>query len=194
MAQFIAINPDVEVSGDTVLAFMNSMERGKETRREILKNHGIEPNSKLWYRQQVWLDAYREVSDSLGQMNLFLIGKAVIKNASFPPMRNLEEALHSINIAYHMNHRLNGKVMFDPASGTLTDGIGHYNLAEYDSKERKAVIVCTSPYPSKFDEGIITQLIRKFKPADSVSQQVVLDEEKETRTKGGDSCTFLIRW
>lgn len=194
MTQFMAINPGVEVSGSTVLSFMNSMEQGRETRKKILKNHGIDPDPKVWYKQQAWLNAYKEVYDSLGQMNLFLIGKAVIKNAEFPPMKNLEEALHSINIAYHMNHRLNGKIMFNPEDGSFTPGIGHYKLEQYDAKQRKAVVVCRNPYPSKFDEGILTQLARTFKPQDSVSQKITLDETRETRRNGGSSCTFLIQW
>ena len=61
MTQFMAINPGVEVSGSTVLSFMNSMEQGRETRKKILKNHGIDPDPKVWYKQQAWLNAYKEV-------------------------------------------------------------------------------------------------------------------------------------
>lgn len=194
MAEFIAIDPRVQVNGETVLAFTNSMEKGKETRQAILKKHGIDPKPQSWYKQQAWLDAFKEVKDSLGEMNLFLIGKAIIDSANFPPINNLEEALRSLDVAYHMNHRLDNELMFDPGTGKMTEGIGHYNLTEYDDKGRKATFVCDNPYPSKFDEGIITQLLRRFKPADSVKQDITLDMTKETRVNGGDSCTYNISW
>ena len=194
MAEFVAINRDVEVNGETVLAFTNSMEKGQETREAILKKHGIEPKPQVWYKQQAWLDAFKEAGKSLGDMNLFLIGKAIIDNANFPPIDNLEQALRSLDVAYHMNHRLGGQVMFNPATGDMMEGIGHYNLVEYDSKARKATFVCDNPYPSKFDEGIITQLVRRFKPNDSVKQEITLDTTKESRISGGDSCTYHITW
>lgn len=194
MAQYIAFNENVEVNGETVLSFVNSMDRGKETRLSILEKHGISPVPGTWVKQQKWLDAFKEIGRSLGDMNLFLIGKAIIENAKFPPIKNLEEGLGSIDVAYHMNHRLAGKVMFNPANGEMVEGIGHYSLVEFNGSQRKAVMVCTNPYPSKFDEGIITQIVRKFKPADSIQQVIALDSSKESRLKGADSCTYNISW
>ena len=127
-------------------------------------------------------------------MNLLLIGSVIIENADFPPMHNLKEALLSLNIAYHMNHRLNGELMFNPNTGEMLEGIGHYQLVSFDEKTRKAVMNCKNPYPSKFDEGALTDLVRRFKPADSLRHEVKLDITKERRAQGADSCTFLISW
>lgn len=194
MAQFKALRPDVWVAGDTVQAFVNSMPTGMDTRKSILMNHGIDADPNKWYLQQSWLDAYKEVAESLGDMNLFLMGKAVISNAIFPPINNLEEGLKLLDVAYHMNHKLQGKVMFDTQSGEMQEGIGNYKLTSYDSAERLATMVCNNPYPSKFDEGIITQLVRTFRPNDSYRQSVSLNYEKPTRRDGGESCEFLIQW
>lgn len=194
MAEFVAISENVEVSGDSILAFINSMERGKDTRSEILKNHGIDPEGTTWYSQLKWLEAFKEVSYTLGEMNLFLIGKSIVNNSNFPPVCDLEEALNTLDVAYHMNHRINGKVMFDPISKSKLKGIGNYKLLAYDATARKATFKCTNPYPSKFDEGIIAQLVRKFRPSDSIKQTVELDLSKDSRIKGGDSCTYLISW
>ncbi len=193
MAQFIAQNSNVEVNKQTVLSIVNSMEKSKDVRLDILIRNGINPEEKEWFNQQKWLNAFKDISDKLGQMNLFLIGKAIIDNAQFPPINNLEEGLRSIDVAYHMNHRINGKPMFDPTNGKMTEGIGHYKLTEYNEKNRMAVMVCNNPYPSKFDEGIIVQVVRKFKPMGS-RESVTLDITKETRTQGGESCTFIIKW
>ena len=193
MAQFIAINKDVEVNKQTVLSIVNSMEKSKDVRLNILLKNGINPEEKEWFNQQKWLDAFKNISDKLGDMNLFLIGKAIIENAQFPPINTLQEGLGSIDIAYHMNHRINDEVMFNPSTGKMADGIGHYKLASYSEKDRKAVMVCNNPYPSKFDEGIITQVVRKFKPNNS-REKITLDVSKETRIKGANSCTFNIEW
>lgn len=194
MAQFIAFNPNVEVDGGTVLSFVNSMKTGQEKRQNILSRHGIFAEAGSWFNQQKWLDAFKEVATSVGDLNLFLIGTAIIDNAQFPPISNLEEGLRLLNVAYHMNHRLNGEIMFNPQTGVILEGIGHYSLVEFDAKGRKAVMVCNNPYPSKFDEGIITQLVKRFKPADSTFQLVKLDITKETRAKGAESCTYLVSW
>ena len=193
MAQFVAINENVEVNRQTVLSIVNSMEKNKDNRLEILLQNGINPEEKEWFNQQKWLNAFKTISDKLGEMNLFLIGKAIIDNAKFPPIKNLEEGLNSIDVAYHMNHRINGKVMFDPVTGKMLEGIGHYKLIEFNEKERKAIMVCDNPYPSKFDEGIITQIVRKFKPTGS-RELIKLDTSKGSRKSGGDSCTFIITW
>lgn len=193
MSQFVALNKDVEVNKRTILSVVNSMEHGKENRISILENNGINLESKEWFNQQDWLNAFKDISDKLGDMNLFLIGKAIIKNAEFPPVKDLEEGLKSINIAYHLNHRLNGKVMLDKVTGKTVDGIGEYRLKEFHSDKRTAVMVCTNPYPSKFDEGIIMQVVRTYKPKGSV-EKVQLDQTKETRMNGGKSCTYIINW
>jgi hypothetical protein len=193
MAQFIAFNKNVEVNRQTVMSIVNSMDEGRERRMQILQSNNIDPDSKEWFMQQGWLNAFRVIAESLGEMNLFMIGKAIIDHAQFPPIRNLEEGLKSIDIAYHMNHRLDGQVMFDMETGEMTDGIGHYTLASFDAKEEKAIMVCNNPYPSKFDEGIITQVVRKFKPP-GTRAEVNLDLSKGSRTMNGDSCTYIITW
>ena len=193
MAQFVAINNKVEVNRQTVLSIVNSMDKSKDVRLDILLKNGINPDESEWFNQQKWLNAFRDISVSLGEMNLFLIGKAIVTNAKFPPIKDLEEGLRSINIAYHMNHRVNGKIMFDSATGEITEGIGDYQLIEFDEKVKRAVMKCSNPYPSKFDEGIIVQVVRRFKSSGSI-ENIRLDLSKESRIRGGNSCTFSISW
>lgn len=193
MAQFIALNNKVEVNKQTVLSIVNSMEKSKDVRINILKENGINTDEKEWFNQQDWLNAFKDIANKLGEMNLFLIGKAIIDNAKFPPINNLEEGLRSIDIAYHMNHRLDDKPMFNPSTGAITEGIGHYKLTKFDDKNKTAVMLCNNPYPSKFDEGILTQVVRKFKPTGS-REKIELDTTKDNRKEGKNSCTFNIKW
>lgn len=195
MAQFQAITNHVKVNRQTVASVVEAQSSGKEFRMNALKTVGIdlENDPSEWLEHQSWLDAFRIINEEQGGMNVFMIGKAVVDHAEFPPMNNLEEALRSIDIAYHMNHQLNGKKMFDGSNGSMLEGIGHYNLAEFDAAAKRAVMVCDNPYPSRFDEGIITQVVRRFKPIGS-RESVSLDQSKESRLKGGNSCTYVITW
>ncbi|MFC2103961.1 hypothetical protein ACFLS4_01250 [Bacteroidota bacterium] len=193
MAQFEAINKDVEVNKQTVMSVVEAMDHGKNERLNILLKNGINLDKEEWFNQQKWLDAFKDIAISLGDMNLFMIGKAIIDNAKFPPIKDLEEGLRVIDVAYHMNHRLDGEVMFDGATGKMIEGIGHYSLTEFNPIDKIAFMVCDNPYPSKFDEGIITQIVRKFKPS-GARDKVSLDLSKECRLKGGNSCTYKIIW
>jgi hypothetical protein len=181
MAQFIAFDPNVEVNGQTILSVVKAISIGQDSRLAVLKKQGITPEEGKWYKQQAWLDAFKEISNELGEKTLFVIGKAIPENAIFPPqIDNLQKALAAIDVAYHMNHR-NGK-------------IGNYTLKQYDEKKREAVMVCNNPYPSEFDRGIISTMLRRFKPKDSIKYDVLVDLSAESRVKGDESCTYLVQW
>lgn len=189
MTKFLASNPMVQVHLNGINAIVNSMENGKDTRLEILKNNNIDiNNSDNWFFQQDVLNAFKDIATRLGNMNLFVIGKAIIDNVKFPLIENLEKGLSSIDIAYHLTHRLDGKVMFDNISGKMTNGIiGNYKLTMFDENKRIAEMVCDTPYPSEFERGIITQILRNFKP-------VGARENVETHINIDESCTYNISW
>ncbi|MDJ1504362.1 hypothetical protein [Xanthocytophaga agilis] len=182
MTQFVPFEKGVEVNGQTILAVVYALHAGRDTRWGILEKHGlgnIQPDQ--WYSQEKWLNAFRDISKHLGDPTLFVIGKAIPENALFPPeIDSLEKALNSIDIAYHMNHR-GGE-------------IGSYKLTSFDAAKREAIMVCHNPYPSEFDRGIITTMLRKFKPKDSYIAEVNLDQTKETRQEGKETCTYIITW
>ncbi|PLX04565.1 MAG: hypothetical protein C0594_09065 [Marinilabiliales bacterium] len=181
MAEFKSFDKNVEVNGPTVLSVINAMKGFEAIDDEILKENGIEnPAEDTWHNQQAWLSAFEKIGEKLGSNTLFLIGKAIPENAQFPPeIDNLEKGLASIDMAYQMNHR--------------GGDIGYYKLVSFDGKNRKAVMECKNPYPSDFDKGIITSIVRKFGP-DDAAEEVVLDDSKPTRKNGADSCTYQIEW
>ena len=194
MAEYKVFEDNIEALGGGVMAFLTDA-AGKTYRENVLKKHGVyPPDADAWYDLQSFLNAFKELGDNIGGMTLFQIGKYVTEKSPFPPMKDLEEALHSINVAYHMNHRKHGKPMFDPETGQMTSGIGEYKILKYDAEAKRAMIWSNSPYPSKFEEGIITQVTRMFKPQGSIRVSVKLDETKETRKSGGESNTYIINW
>jgi len=182
MAQFIPFDSHVEVIGQTVLSVITALPAGQDSRKEILARHGIQvPDASTWYAQKDYLNAFKEIAENVGPHTLFSIGKSIPEDAIFPPqIDSLEKALQSIDIAYNMNHR--------------GGDIGYYKLTHFDAKNKIARFECKNPYPSEFDRGIITTMVRKFRPADSFRDSVVLDTTKPTRLKGADSCSYTITW
>ena len=180
MAQFVAFQEGIEVNGETVLSVVDAMKGFETLAKEILKKAGIEnPQAGNWYSQQAWLDAFKVISEKMGAITLFNIGKAIPENAQFPPgIDSMEKGLALIDMAYHMNHR--------------GGDIGYYKLVSFNENEKKGVFECKNPYPSHFDRGIITTFVRRF--SNSTKVNVVLDESKPTRLKGADSCTYNITW
>jgi hypothetical protein len=181
MAQFIAFDDHVEVNGRTILSVINAMDFGREMRFDMLREHGINPEPGKWYKQQKWLNAFNSIYHHVGEKTLFMIGRAIPNNAAFPNnIKDLRSALESIDEAYHMNHR-GGE-------------IGYYRLINFDAQKRKAIMECRNPYPSEFDRGIITTMLRIYKPKSYVLGECRLDKTKETRRNGGESCTYMINW
>ena len=188
------INPLIEVNAKTVSAFAYAMKRGAQERLRILERNNIILNEKEWYSQANFLNAFYEVYHRIGEMNLFLIGSSITKFSIFPPMSNLKEALQSLDIAYHMNHRINGQILYNKNTGETIDGIGNYTLLDFQEEECKAIIQSTSPYPNKFDEGIIHQLVENFKPNKQRSHFVKIDSKSYPKNSGQNSCTYIIEW
>jgi hypothetical protein len=140
-----------------------------------------------WYSQQAWLRAFAKVAKQVGQSVLFDIGKRIPANAQFPPwVVDVPSAISSIDIAYHMNHRKRGKVMFDPSTGALDEGIGHYGY-EYVKGSQRVTSLCENPYPCSFDEGIITAMAQRFDIRARVEHQ-----PGACRKTGSNFCVYVI--
>ena len=115
------------------------------------------------------------------------------ENADWPPQINdIPGALASIDVAYHMNHRINKEPLFNPETGVMKEGIGHYGFEKISDNEIK--MVCSNPYTCDFDRGIIEAAANKFKSNDSQDIRVRSDDSHECRKKDGDSCSYYISW
>jgi hypothetical protein len=121
---------------------------------------------------------------------LKMIGSKIPENAEFPSgIVDLNSAIKSIDIAYHMNHRKNEVVLYNVKTGVFTEGIGHYG---YEKIPGKNLIIseCWNPYPCAFDLGILTTMTKKFEPNAIIER----DKSKPCRNNGADSCTYSIAW
>jgi len=192
MTQFVALDPSVEVNGQTILSVIEGM-KSKWIALDILKRSGIDdPKPGEWYSQQKWLNAFKEIAEKVGDLTLNMIGKKIPEKADWPPaVDNIHKALGSIDIAYHMNHRKKGVPLFNPQTGSMGEGIGHY---KYESLgERKAKVTCDNPYPCSFDKGLIEAAANKFKPANTLVR-VDHDESVSCRKKGKSICAYTVSW
>ncbi|MBN1793213.1 hypothetical protein JW826_06025 [Candidatus Woesearchaeota archaeon] len=193
MALFKAYNPKVEVNGETVLSVVKGMGSMKAMGMKILDGNSIkDPKPGQWYPQQAWLDAFKYIAEKIGDSTLKSIGKAIPENAQWPPSVNsVESALASIDVAYHLNHRLLGKPLFDMKTGKMSEGIGHYAFEKTSSKSAK--VTCDNPYPDAFDQGIIESAGKKF-AKDGEMVIVKVDEKAGTRTQGKEKTIFVVTW
>lgn len=192
MAQFCAFEPGIEVNGQTILSVVKGAGVFEQTARKFLAKHGlvdVEDRGDKWYSQQAWLDTFKDIQTIVGRQTVYLIGKKIPESAIFPPhIKTIEDALASIDVAYHLNHRRGGRVMFEPATGKMLEGIGHYGYAL--AEPGHAVLVCENPYPCHFDRGIITTMAHRFVPTAKITH----DDTKPCRERGADACTYHVTW
>ncbi|MBU1118825.1 hypothetical protein KKH43_03015 [Patescibacteria group bacterium] len=187
-------NPYLEVNGQTVYAVVDGMGTAKEMGMRILSENGIDdPVPNEWYSQEEWLSAFKQIAENIGPHTLFAIGRSIPKNAEFPSeIDDIEKALASIDVAYHMNHKIDGEPMFNEKDGSMKEGIGHYTFKKTGDKQ--AEVICDNPYPCDFDKGIVKEMAQRFKPEDSLLVKVEHDETDECRKKGDKVCTYTVTW
>ena len=182
----------IEVIGTSIFSVISSLPSIPFIVEKYFQEVGLpipaELNHNEWYSQEKWLKIFKVISDKAGPNTLLNIGKKIPENALFPKeINSLEEALLSIDIAYHMNHRNStGQVLYD--NNVKLEGIGHY-LYIKNENEHFPKMVCENPYPCDFDRGIITAMAQKYEP-----DAVILHSSKECRKDGFNSCTYTIRW
>lgn len=188
--QYVAFDPHVEVDGAAVLAIVDGVGAWSDSARRILAENGIaDPQPGQWYPQQSWLNAFAAIA-RIGDRTLAAIGRHIPDSAQWPPeIESIQDALASIDVAYHMNHRKDGQPLFDPVSGIMGSGIGHYKLVS--STERSAEMVCSTPYPCPVDTGIVTAVAQSFAP---VGAKVTVEHRPGCRAEGDESCALSLCW
>jgi hypothetical protein len=124
--QFKPFEPGIEVFGASIGAIVDAFKLFPSVALKKLVSYGIGTlkgsevviDRDAWYSLDKWLAAYESIATTVGNRALQQIGQHIPKHAPFPPTINdIHSAMASMNAAYHMNHRKNGKVMFDPATG-----------------------------------------------------------------------------
>ena len=183
---------DIEVNGKTMNSVVNALPSIGFFVKKIFLEVGLPAPDEIapgqFYPQQQWLDAFKLISEKAGAHTLMSIGEKIPENAIFPSdISNIEQALASIDIAYHMNHRKNKQVLFQ--NGELIEGIGHYGYFKVPN-ENKIIMTCNNPYNCDFDRGIISAMAKEFQPQVKITHE----EVNSCRKLGGETCTYFVIW
>jgi hypothetical protein len=196
--QFQSFEPGIEVRGDCIGAFVDGFRQYPTVATKYLSKHNLlkRENGKApaldrtaWYSLDDWLLAFKGITEEVGNNSVFNVGKWIPKNAVFPPhVKDVHSAIQSINVAYHMNHRKGGVVMFDPDNGNMLKGIGQYTYEQ--RAEREIALVCENPYPCELDRGIVTAMAARFE----TFAKTIHDENGKCRKKGDEVCTYVVTW
>ncbi len=163
---------------------------------KVLAKHGIgigsagSPEGGDWFPLGPWLATFHEITRSVGASKMYEIGKLIPKNATFPSdITDIFSGLESIDVAYHMNHRKNGTLMFDAQTGAMLEGIGHYRCKR-TSNPRVVEVECDVPYPCETDRGIVSAIALRFEPSAAVQHLA----EPECRSRGNARCRYAVSW
>lgn len=197
--QYDQCEPGIEVNGESLGATIDAFRHYPSIVSKYLAKFGLvkivngkpEPvDRSQWYPLDKWIACYQAIAKDVGLNSLYTIGKKIPENAVFPThITDLRMVLTTLDQSYHFVHRKNGRVMFDPETGIMLEGIGHY-LIDFRESERKATAVCEEPYPCEFDRGLLTGMAVRFEPM----AKVVHDNNAPCRKKGASSCTYLVSW
>ena len=189
----------VEVHGQDILSFMDALGGYMSIGQRLLQDLRIGTRASdgryvitpgVWYPLSDKIRILIAVKERVGATTLRRVGEKIPENALFPPsIIDIHSAIRAIDVAYHMNHRKNGKPLLDPETGKITDAIGHYGYRAVPG-ERRIISLCDSPNPSEYDEGILGAMARRFEPKATVR----LDLIAPTRRAGGRSCKFVVEW
>jgi len=194
------LEPGLEVNGyDAVANVIAAFRLIPKIAYRIFAKHGLGtlekqgkfvPDPRNWWPMENYLAALFEISEAVGPSKTLTIGKRIPENAALPPtIVDMQSAFESIDIAYHLNHRKNGRLMFDTVTGKMTEGIGHYWYHPHPG-EKRITVVCETPYPCDIDRGILFGFALRFEPYAFVEHV----RTNTCRKQGASSCAYSITW
>jgi hypothetical protein len=187
--------PGIEVGGVSISAVLDAFQQYPSIVTKYLSQHGLggkqgQIDRAAWYSLDKWLAVYNAIAKEVGLNSLYSIGKRVPDSVELPPnVTDIRSVFGSLNVAYHLNHRKNGEVMFDLSSGRLLEGIGQVTC-DFAEGERRLTLRFENPYPCEFDRGLVHGFAMRFEAA----ARVVHDNAAPCRKKGDTSCTYVVSW
>lgn len=187
--------PGIEVGGVSIGAVIDAFQQYPSIVTKYLTQYGLggkqgQIDRSAWYGLDKWLAVYNAIAKDVGVNSLYSIGKRVPENIELPPsVTDIRSVFGSLNIAYHLNHRKDGELMFDMATGKMLDGIGQVTC-DFAEGEQRLTLKFENPYPCEFDRGLIHAFAMRFEAAARVAH----DNGAPCRKKGASSCTYVVSW
>lgn len=176
MPKYKAFSSGAEVNGRTVQSIVEGVGQFssayKKRALDILENHGLpEPEPGTWYPLQSYLDAFEELTDTIGPKTVKKIGTEIPDLIEWPPeVDSVEAAMAGLDDAYNMNHR--------------GDDIGYYEFEKTGDSE--GTMECRNPYPPELDEGLLKGMGEKFSGPGSFV--------RVEQTSEGTTRTYDVSW
>lgn len=187
--------PYYDVWGVPLLAYAHAFRQYPTVLEKYFSKLGITGNldpealKSQYVPMTAWVKSTHEIVEEVGASTVYSIGKKIPDTAPLPPgTDDIKAVLVGVDISFHMHHRKDGVVMFDPQTGTMLDGIGHYHC-ELHEGGNTAHLTCDNPYPCDLDRGILSGFAARFEPAVSVSHAT-----SACRKKGDSACVYLVQW
>ncbi|NUO49308.1 MAG: hypothetical protein HOV80_10675 [Polyangiaceae bacterium] len=184
-----------EVWGIALMGHLHAFKQYPSVLEKFFKRTGISANADpealkaQWVPMAAWWQLTHEIVEEVGANTAYQVGRKIAEGAPLPPeVDSVAGALMGVDISYHMHHRKDGVIMFDPATGTLLDGIGHYHC-QLEEGKTSAKMTCDNPYSCDLDRGILAGFAARFEAAVSVSHV-----DSGCRKKGDKACVYLIQW
>jgi hypothetical protein len=194
----MVIGPEFQVRGAVLQGFVEAFGGFSILAGRFLTDAGIgtldesgmiQLDSAGWYSMNAFVRVYLRIEREVSASIVYKVGLSLPRNVPFPPhIQDVESALRSIDVAYHMNHGRGGEALFDPETGILREGIGHYRVRT--ASKRQAVVECEDPYPCDLDRGLVEAVATRFQPAAKVAH----DPKIRCRKQGGTACHFVVEW
>jgi hypothetical protein len=187
----------IEVSGRIVFGLVRAFGPFKALASQILlaeqvghkaTDGTIIVDPKAWYPFGGFQRAFARAGRLLGDSVLHQIGVSVAKCAQWAPNTgDLQAMAVQMDRAYHLNHRKHGRVMWDPATDHIQEGIGHYRCTLRPGGTIE--IEATNPHPCSFDKGLILGGMRVL----NVMGGIFHEETHPCRKRGHSSCIYVVR-
>jgi hypothetical protein len=184
-----------DVWGVSLLGHVHAFKQYPTVLEKLLERTGIttkldpETLATYWIPMPAWIQLTHGVAAEVGASTAYSIGRKIAEAAPLPPeIDSITAVLMGVDVSYHMHHRKDGVVMFDPATGSLLEGIGHYRC-ELQEGNTAATMTCDNPYSCDLDRGILAGFAGRFEPAVSVTHS-----GDGCRKKGDEACIYFVQW
>jgi hypothetical protein len=189
----------IEATGLGLFAIISAFQSLPSAALRFMLEHGLATidangrpcvDTERWYPVEAFRATFAQIARETGPASLYGVGLHMLDHVNWPPgIKNITEAMYSLDLAYHLNHRKHGIPMADLTTGKVLEGIGHFRSRKALGV-RRIVSVVDSIYPCEFDRGILTGVAIRF----DARAEVVHDPTAPCRRAGGQDCTYIVSW
>lgn len=187
---------DYSAHRSTLEAYFAAFKSVPDAPRTVFLRHGlgiVRPNGDFEIVEAAPVDKFILATNDLiaivGRQKAFEIGLKFVDHVRHPEgATDIASAMQIFDNGYHLNHLKNGVPMFDPETGTMIEGIGHYKCTM--TSKHRAVMEVDTPYDCDLDRGIMQGWARLFEKSALVTHL----EPSVCRKNRSPRCRYEVSW